>query len=180
MKKLLKNAFSALAGFLLLTFGYFLLGQILNLIFSPPAVAEPLPTEPVRIVATAPTEPPPTRVIVGYTSDDEPVYEDQIYTPEPFYYDEYGAKYILVDGTYDEYYMDEDYREEIETPESSAFTMISYQAYYCELVVRFRESGDSYIYYHVEPDVWYEFKNAGSKGTFFHERIKDQYEYDRE
>lgn len=120
------------------------------------------------------------RKIVGYTSDDQPIYEDQIYIPEPFYFDEYGVKYVLVEGTIDEYYIDEDYVEEIETPESSAFTVISYRPYGSRLKVQFRNSGVCYVYYDVEPETWYQFKNAESKGSFFNESIKGYYEYDRE
>lgn len=125
------------------------------------------------------TETKSTRKIVGYTPDDEPIYEDQIVIPEPFYYDEYGARYLLVEGTFDEYYMDEDYWEEIETPDSTAFIMIRYNFFYTELKVQFRNSGQWYIYYDVEPEVWDRFKHADSKGGFFNEFIKGYYDYER-
>ena len=134
--------------------------------------AAPL-TEPVT------TDPEPARKIVGYLPNGEPVYEDQIVVPETFYYDEYGARYILADGTFDEYYIDEDYWEEIETPDSTAFIMIRYNFFYTELKVQFRNSGIWYIYYDVEPEVWDRFKHADSKGSFFNEFIKGNYEYER-
>lgn len=121
-----------------------------------------------------------TRKIVGYTSDDVPIYEDEIYTPKPFYYDEYGTRYILQEGTFDSYYMDEDYQEEVETPESSAFEEISYWPFLRELRVVFRNSGSWYVYYEVPAETWWEFKNADSKGSYFNEQIKGQFECDRE
>lgn len=144
------------------------------------AATVPMPTEQTKVEETTPTCPEPTRKVVGYTSDEEPIYEDQVYIPEPSYYDEYGVKYILQEGTIDDYYIDEDYQEVIETPESSAFTEISYWPFFLELSVQFRESGATYVYYDVEPETWLQFKNADSKGGFFNEFIKGQYEYDRE
>ena len=121
-----------------------------------------------------------SREIVGYTPDDEPIYEDETWIPEPSYFDEYGVKYILRDGTFAEYYIDEDYQEEIKTPESSAFTKIMYFPYYGTLSVQFRNSGVWYDYYDVPPEIWGEFKNAESKGSYFNECIKGQYEYDHD
>ena len=160
-----------------------LLALLLAVLLLSGCAAVPVETEPPETTeapTVAPeTEPKSTRKIVGYTPDDEPIYEDQIVIPEPFYYDEYGARYLLVEGTFDEYYMDEDYREEVETPESTAFTRIEYHHFYSELMVQFRNSGAWYIYYDVEPEVWDRFKHAESKGGFFNEFIKGYYEYER-
>lgn len=98
---------------------------------------------------------------------------------EPYYYDEYGVRYQLSDDL-ECYYIDEDYVAELETPESTAFTNIAYRPFHKELCVTFRNSGVTYVYYNVEPEVWNEFKNADSLGGFFHEAIKGYYEYDRE
>lgn len=144
------------------------------------APAETEPPETTAAPTTVPiTEPESTRKIAGYLPNGEPYYEDQIFIPEPFYYDEYGARYLLVDGTIDEYYIDEDYWEEIETPDSTAFIMIRYNFFYTELKVQFRNSGAWYIYYDVEPEVWDRFKHADSTGSFFNESIKGYYEYER-
>lgn len=126
------------------------------------------------------TEPEPSRKIVGYLTNGDPVYEDQIYSPEPFYYDEYGARHWLVEGTIDEYHMDVDYVEVVETPESTAFTEIMYYHYHSTLIVTFRNSEATYHYYDVAPETWVAFKSAESKGGFFNEKIKGYYEYDKE
>lgn len=69
--------------------------------------------------------------------------------------------------------------EELETPDSSAFTALGYRHTEKELWVTFRNSGASYVYYDVESEVWDAFKEADSKGGFFNEEIKGYYEYDR-
>lgn len=121
------------------------------------------------------------REIVAYTPDGWPVYEDDILPPpEEYIFDDYGVMYRLVDGTYDQYEMVEDYQEEIETPESTTFTRILYWPYFEELSVEFRSSGAWYIYYDVPVEVWYSFKTADSKGSFFNSEIKGQYEYERD
>lgn len=108
------------------------------------------------------------------------VYEDDLLPPpEEYIYDEYGVLYQLVDGTYDKYQMVEDYQEEIETPDSTAFTRIWYWPFHEELNVEFRNSGAWYIYYDVPVEVWHSFKNAESKGSFFNTDIKGKYEYER-
>lgn len=180
LKKFFHYIFSTLLGVAIIGIGGFVLGHSLegaiNLIY-PPKETEPAAAATTTTVPE--TEPESPRKIVGYTPDDEPIYEDQIFIPEPFYYDEYGARYLLVDGTIDEYYLDEDYWEEIETLDSAAFIMIRYNFFYTELNVKFRDSGAWYIYYDVEPEVWDRFKHADSKGSFFNESIKGYYEYER-
>lgn len=70
--------------------------------------------------------------------------------------------------------------EELETPDSSAFTSIGYRCSEKELWVTFRNSGVSYVYYGVAPEVWSAFKEADSKGSFFNEEIKGYYKYDHD
>ncbi len=180
MKKFLQYICSTICGAAMIGFCGFVFGHsfefILDLICSPKATTPETETY-VALEATA--EPTPTKVILDCLPNSEPVYEDQIYIPEPFYYDEYGALYYLVEGTIDEYYMSEDYVEVVETPESTAFEEISYYHFQNTLFVVFRTSG-AYIYYDVEPEVWDQFKRADSKGGFFNEVIKGNYEYDRD
>jgi hypothetical protein len=144
-----------------------------------PAEAE-LPPTTAAPTAVPITEPESTRKIAGYLPNGEPYYEDQIFVPEPFYYDEYGARHWLVEGTVDEYHMDVDYVEVVETPESTAFTEIMYYHYHSTLIVTFRNSEATYHYYDVAPETWVAFKSAESKGGFFNEKIKGYYEYDKE
>lgn len=143
----------------------------------PPETTAAMVTNPVTEPPTAAHEPP--RKIVAYDPDGDPIYEDELVIPEPTKYDEYGALYRLVEGTFDEYYMSEDYVEVVETPESTAFEEISYYHFQNTLFVVFRTSG-AYIYYDVEPEVWNQFKRAESKGGFFNEVIKGNYEYEKE
>lgn len=180
MKKFFHYIFSTLLGVAIIGIGSFVLGHTLegaiNLIYPPKETEPSVTTDPTTVPIT---EPESTRKIAGYLPNGEPYYEDQIFIPEPFYYDEYGARYLLVDGTIDEYYIDEDYWEEIETPDSTAFIMIRYNFFRAELKVQFRNSGAWYIYYDVELEVWDRFKHADSKGSFFNEFIKGYYEYER-
>jgi hypothetical protein len=61
--------------------------------------------------------------------------------------------------------------------ESSSIAAIGYSAESRELYVRFRESGETYVYFDVEARVADEFMSAESKGAFFNRRIKDRYAY---
>lgn len=120
------------------------------------------------------------REIVAYTPDGWPVYEDDLLPPPAeYYFDEFGVLYQLVDGTYDEYVIDEDYQDEVDTPESTAFSYIMYHPYSETLMVVFRKSGADYYYYDVPADVWFSFKTSESKGSFFNSEIKGQYESER-
>lgn len=107
-------------------------------------------------------------------------YEYETEAPEPYWYDEYGFRYELVYGTTDEYCLDESYEEELDTPDSSAFFSIGYHPYGKKLWVVFRNTGNAYYYYDVPYEVWYDFKNADSKGSYFQECIRDYYEYERD
>lgn len=110
----------------------------------------------------------------------ETIYTEPTETAAPYYFDEYGIRYILKDGTSNEYYIDDSYEEEIMTPDSTAFTSIGYHPFSKTLWVVFRNTGDGYHYYDVPAEVWYHLKTADSKGSFFQEEIRDQYEYDRD
>lgn len=70
--------------------------------------------------------------------------------------------------------------EVIRTPESTAFSVISYSREDRVLRVQFRDSGAWYRYYDFEPAMWKEFKQADSKGGYFNQHIKGQYEYKKE
>ena len=96
--------------------------------------------------------------------------------PDPYYFDDYGVKYVLVEGTDDEYEIDESYRESMETPDSSALIEISYWPYGRELRVQFRNSGAWYTYYDVPAETWHDFKNAESKGSYYNQYIKGYFE----
>ena len=101
-------------------------------------------------------------------------------TAEPYYFDKDGIRHVLIEGTTNEYYIDDSYEEEILTPESTAFTSIGYHPFSKTLWVVFRNTGEGYRYYDVPVGVWNDFKTADSKGSFFQEEIRDQYEYDRD
>lgn len=70
--------------------------------------------------------------------------------------------------------------EVIRTPESTAFSVISYSRENRVLRVQFRESGAWYRYYDFEPAMWERFKEADSKGGYFNQHIKGKYEYKKE
>lgn len=181
LKKMIGYVFSTILGAALIGCAGFLAGSTLEFainLICPPEETCPVICETTESATEFPEANPPREIVV-HGPDGDQIYEDEIVVPEPFYYDEYGARYLLVEGTLEEYYMDEDYREEIETLESTAFTWIVYHHFYSELMVQFRNSGAWYIYYDVEPEVWNRFKHAESKGGFFNEFIKGCYEYDR-
>lgn len=46
------------------------------------------------------------------------------------------------------------------------------------LVTKFKSNGSIYVYYKVPAEVYDEFLNAESKGTFFNNNIKDVYQYE--
>ena len=70
--------------------------------------------------------------------------------------------------------------EVISTPESTAFSVISYSKGDTVLRVQFRDSGAWYRYYNFEPAMWEQFKKADSKGGYFNKYIKGNYEYKKE
>ena len=159
MKRFLKNILLTLAGIAELCFFYFLIGNGIELAVD-------------LIFSNRKAEPEPTRT--DYT------YEYQTEEPDPYWYDEYGFQYELVYGTTDEYCLDEEYTEELDTPDSSAFFSIGYHPYGKKLWVVFRNTGNAYYYYDVPYEVWHDFKNAESKGSYFQECIRDYYEYERD
>jgi hypothetical protein len=56
---------------------------------------------------------------------------------------------------------------------------IGYDSESMQLHVRFLKSGETYIYFNVEPWVFEEFKAADSKGTFLNQRIRKNYEFSK-
>lgn len=62
---------------------------------------------------------------------------------------------------------------------STAIRRIAYLNADRELDVTFLESGHTYTYIGVEPEVHEEFQRAPSKGRFFNTRIKDRYPFRR-
>lgn len=70
--------------------------------------------------------------------------------------------------------------EVLQTPESTCFTVVSYCPEEALLRVQFRNSGEWYVYYDVEPELWSAFKRADSKGGFFNDFVKGFYDYARE
>lgn len=63
----------------------------------------------------------------------------------------------------------------IETEDSDCFS----EAGYCKdrevLVLTFRDSGKTYLYLDVSENVWEDFLEASSQGSFFNSEIKDCY-----
>jgi hypothetical protein len=62
---------------------------------------------------------------------------------------------------------------------STAIRRIAYLSADRELDVTFLESGQTYTYIGVEPEIHEEFQRSISKGKFFNSRIKDRYPFRR-
>lgn len=62
------------------------------------------------------------------------------------------------------------------TPNSSCFSEIGYDSYNCILVVTFRDSGSTYLYFDFYDDDWYDFKSADSLGSYYNSYIKGYYD----
>ena len=62
--------------------------------------------------------------------------------------------------------------------ESEAIQSLTYDFERQEVTCNFHKRG-SYAYFDVEPDVFMEWNNAGSRGIYFNLYIKDRYAYDR-
>lgn len=60
---------------------------------------------------------------------------------------------------------------------SSNIEAIGYDPDTMELHACFLKSGETYVYYNVEPWVFDEFMQADSKGTSLNRQIKGRYEY---
>ena len=59
------------------------------------------------------------------------------------------------------------------TPDSSCFSAIGYKG--GNLVVTFRDSGASYIYFDVPRSIWNNLKSADSMGSYYNSNIKGQF-----
>ena len=150
-----------------------LLCCILVLVLNACAVDGMPPSESSEPTLRSTTVPESTTDPTEEENTEEPI---PAQTWEPSYYDAYGIKYVLVEGSDGEYVIDETYWENIETPDSSALTEIAYWPYGKELRVQFRNSGAWYTYYDVPVEIWQDFKNAESKGRYYNQYIKGSYE----
>lgn len=62
--------------------------------------------------------------------------------------------------------------------ESDCVNSLEYDEEHQQMTVHFNKRG-SYTYFDVEPYVFAEFNNAGSRGTYFNLYVRDRYEYER-
>ena len=62
---------------------------------------------------------------------------------------------------------------------SSNIEAIGYDPDSMELHVSFLKSGQTYVYYNVEPWIFDEFMQADSKGTYLNSQIKGRFDYGR-
>lgn len=99
-----------------------------------------------------------------YWEDEEIDYEND----DNYVYDELLDEYLSVEETY--WY---------ETPDSTAISEIGYWWRFHVLYITFRNSGETYEYYDVPPEVWYNIRTADSIGRYFNEYIKGHYEYEK-
>jgi hypothetical protein len=65
----------------------------------------------------------------------------------------------------------------MEAVESMAFSEIGYDADAMELTVVFKENGLTYVYQGVPADVYEGLQAAESKGAYYHENIREQFEF---
>ena len=65
----------------------------------------------------------------------------------------------------------------MQAADSSSIKSIGYAARRRELYVRFRQSGETYVYFDVAPSVFEQFYNAASKGAFLNQHVRDVYDY---
>lgn len=66
------------------------------------------------------------------------------------------------------------------TPESTCFSRVGYDARNSVLIVVFRDSGAEYHYFGVPEDVWESFYDSVSLGKYFNREIKGNYEYEKQ
>ena len=97
----------------------------------------------------------------------------------PFYTDENGVLYDLIEGSNGEYEINPEHEDWLDTPNSSAISRIGYWPYGKTLWIEFRNTNALYAYYNVSSQTWGDFKKAESIGSFFHEFIKGIYEYEK-
>lgn len=96
-----------------------------------------------------------------------------IYTP--FNIDDYESDDEPEERIEDDWIPEFDF---ITTPDSSAFSRIGYCEELWELMLTFRTTGD-YVYYAVPPEEWEGLVNADSRGGYFQQYIKGNYDYER-
>lgn len=66
------------------------------------------------------------------------------------------------------------------TPESTCFSRVGYDARNNVLIVVFRDSGAEYHYFGVPEDVWESFYDSVSLGRYFNANIKGNYAYKKQ
>jgi hypothetical protein len=66
--------------------------------------------------------------------------------------------------------------EMIDTPDSTCFSSIGWDASTGTLVVTFRDSGASYAYDEIPRSVWDGLRNADSMGGYYNKNIKGHYD----
>ncbi len=78
-------------------------------------------------------------------------------------------------------YLDDLYNtmEFYNTDRSTAFSEIAYSNDYSVLLVKFRDSGDEYLYYDVSEDTFFDMLDADSIGGFYNEQIKSYYDCEK-
>jgi hypothetical protein len=59
---------------------------------------------------------------------------------------------------------------------SSAVAAFGYDACHRDLYVRFRETGETYVYHHVDLETAHEFASAASMGAYLNQQIKPVHE----
>jgi hypothetical protein len=64
---------------------------------------------------------------------------------------------------------------EMHPVQSSSVAAVGYDAGSRQLHVRYRDSGDTYVYYGVERQVFEALRKSESKGRFVNDRIKRRY-----
>lgn len=66
------------------------------------------------------------------------------------------------------------------TPDSTCFSRVGYDARNNMLIVVFRDSGTEYHYFDVPEDVWESFYDSTSLGRYFNANIKGNYAYKKQ
>lgn len=64
--------------------------------------------------------------------------------------------------------------------ESTTFSHVGYDPAAQELTVVFRDGGETYVYQGITADIYQGLLSAESYGTYYHENIRDKFEYEKE
>jgi len=68
---------------------------------------------------------------------------------------------------------------QLQPVDSASIQLVAYEAETKRLYVRFRGSGESYVYHDVPPLAYTGLLSAGSKGSYLNRTIKPRYQYSR-